>query len=282
MQDQADKSDATRRRTLFEAFAWAVLIAFLWTADTLGKLSYRKYTGIGQDNFRLVLEQATSAIAVLVMVLFVVYWLRLFPIRKDQWASAIIGHTIGSIMFAFGHHVLMIVQRTAVFSINGMTYHWQGGFASNLIIEYQKDIKIYIGIVAIVSAYQYYRRTHTDSSPRGSVANRLVVQTGTGEAFVAYDEIEYIEASRNYVEVHVGQKHYLARDSLANMEERLAGRAFARCHRRFIVNLDRVAELKTIDGSPQIHLKSGAVLPVGRSYRDAFKSSIAAGHGNRD
>lgn len=276
-QGRHGSGELVRGRTIYEALAWVALITFLWTVDTFAKISYRNNTGIGKDNFRLISDQATSAIAALIMVIFVVYWLRLFPIRRDRWASAVIGHTVGSIMFAFGHHVLMIVQRVILYSFRDITYRWQSDFVPNLIVEYQKDIKIYIGIVAVISAYQYYRHVQSDSSPQADRTKRLAVQTGTGEAFIAYDEIDYVEASRNYVEVHVGDKAYLIRDTFANMEKRLANGSFARSHRSYIVNLDRVAEIKTTDSTQQIYLKNGVTLPLSRSYRDAFVSTIAAG-----
>jgi len=272
--DELPGNDRLRRRSFYEALAWAALIAFLWTVDTFAKISYRNNSGYGPDNFRLIVEQATSAIAVLVMVAFVLYWLRLFPVRKDRWVSALLGHAVGSILFAFGHQVLMIVQRAAVFAVNELSYLWKPGFVPNLIVEYQKDIKIYVGIVAIMSAYQYYRRVHSGPGVRRDVANRLVVQTGSGEAVLKYEDIDYVEASRNYVVVHVGTKEYLLRDTFANVEKRLAAGPFVRIHRSYIVSLDKVTEIKTIDGALQVHLKGGASLPLGRNYRDAFKAAI--------
>ena len=266
-----------RRRTLYEALAWVALIAFLWTVDTFSKITYRNNTGFGKDNFHLISDQATSAVGVLIMIIFVIGWLRYFPVRKNLWVPAIIGHAVGSILFALGHHILMIVQRVALFAFNDMTYHWQSGFVSNLIVEYQKDIKIYIGIVAVVSVYQYFRRNQSHPAPRAEFTGRLVVQTGLGEAILAHDQIDYIEASRNYVEIHAGDRDYLIRDTFLNTEKRLAGSCFVRCHRSYMVNLDKVAEIRTIDGAQRIHLKNGATLPLGRSYRDDFKASIAAG-----
>lgn len=284
-----DQAGSLRRRRAFEALAWLLLIAFLWTADTFAKISYRNNTGIGKDNFRLITEQVTSASAVLVMIVFVSYWLRLFPLRKSQWTAAVIGHTVGSIIFAFGHHVLIIVQRVVFYAASDMPYMWKPNFVANLIVEYQKDIKIYVGVVAIMSAYQYYRATQgiprvavgasgsveSASPQRADVSNRLVVQTAKGEAFIRYDEIDYAEASRNYVEVHAGQRSYLIRDTISSVEARLASGPFMRIHRSFVVNIDMVAEVKLVDGSQQVFLKSGTSLPLSRGYRDAFKSAIA-------
>ena len=274
--DEKAGNDRLRKRTVYEALAWAVLIAFLWTVDTLAKISYRSNTGYGPDNFRLVVEQATSACAVLVMVLFVTYWLRLFPVRRESWMPALLGHVVGSILFAFGHHVLMILQRAVVFALYGETYLWQPNFVANLIVEYQKDVKIYLGMVAVMSAYQYYRRMQSRPDHRSDAANRLVVQTGSGEAVLNFDDIDYVEASRNYVAVHAGAREYLLRDTFANVEKRLAAGPFVRIHRSYIVSLDKVAEIRSVDDAQQVQLKSGASLPLGRSYRDGFKSAISA------
>lgn len=273
LQPDNDSNEGLRKRTLLEALAWASLLGFLWTADTFAKITFRNSTGIGKDNFRLINDQVTSAIGVFIMILFVLYWLRLFPLRRDKWAAAAIGHTFGSMVFAFGHHVLMIIQRIIVYSVRDMTYQWQGGFVSNLIVEYQKDLKIYLGIVVVVSAYQYYRRQDVPKLSAEPI-DRLLVQTGGGETMLRYEQIVYLESSRNYVAVHTSEKEYLVRDTMANLEQRLAAGSFVRCHRSYLVNLDHVAEIRNMDNNYRITLTSGADIPLSRSYRDSFRSKI--------
>ncbi len=263
-----------RRRTLIEALAWAALITFLWSVDTISKIYYRNTWGIGKDNFRLINDQVTSAVAVLILVLFVVHWLRLFPIRRDKWLSALIGHIAGSALFAFFHMTLMIMFRSAVYFFVDAIYFWKDGFASNLLIEYQKDIKIYLGIVAIVFGYQYFRSTRIVEPRPQNRANRLLVQTGAGEAVLRYEQIEYLEASRNYVAVHSGGKEYLIRDSIGNIEKGLADGPFARNHRSYVVNLDKVAEVRSVDGAQKVRLTTGVVLPLSRGYRDSFREAM--------
>jgi hypothetical protein len=48
----------------------------------------------------------------------------LFPIRRQTWAPAVIGHTTGSILFAFGHHALMVAMRIPWYAVNGREYVW--------------------------------------------------------------------------------------------------------------------------------------------------------------
>lgn len=259
-------------RVRLEAAGWIALVALLWGTDLLAKFSVREQTGIGLDNFRLVSEQVTSALAILIMVLFLIQWLKLFPPTLKKWPRTVIGHTIGSIFFAFGHFALMVALRIPWYAINGRTYVWREPFVNNLVVEYQKDIKIYIGFVLIISAYQYYRRSRS-AAPQTN-ADRLVVQTGTGDSVLRLRDIDYLEAARNYIAVHAGGREYTIRDTMSSVSRRLSGGTFARSHRSFIVNIDKIKEIRTVDTGQRIILKSGEDLPLSRGYREEFTRKI--------
>lgn len=250
-------------------------VTFLWTVDTLSKLSIREQTGIGKDNFRLFTDQGTSAAAALLMIPFVIYWLKLFPLKRGQWLPAIIGHTFGSIIFAFGHYSLMVVFRVVVFAMNGMQYVWINSYVANLVVEYQLDIKIYAGMVLIMSFYGLWRNSRTPNVQAAPLTDRIVVQTGTGDAVVKLDDIDYLEASRNYVVVHVGSREFLLRNTINKLEVQLMGRAFLRTHRGIIVNADRILEIKPVDGGHRILLRSGQDIPLSRSYRDTVRQRLS-------
>jgi len=262
-------------RTWWEAAGWVALIALLWGTDLLAKFSIRDQTGVGKDTFRLVSEQVTSGIAVLVMVTFLVHWLRLFPPRIDTWPRTVIGHTIGTVIFAFGHFVLMIALRIPWYAFNGRTYIWRDPFVSNLIVEYQKDIKIYIGFVIIIAVYQHYRRSKTAVAQ--SRADRLMVQTGSGDTVLRFEQIDYLEAARNYVAVHAEGREYVIRETMTNVMRRLSGGPFAQTHRSFIVNLDKVSQIRSVDSKQRVFLHGGEHVPLSRSYRDKFAKIIAGG-----
>ena len=103
-----------------------------------------------------------------------------------------------------------------------------------------------------------------------------MVQTGNGETIVRFDQIDYLEAARNYVVVHADEQEYLVRDTLGNLEKKLTGGHFARTHRSFIINLDRIAEIRPTDvGKHLIRLAGGAEVPLSRGYRNRFKSQLS-------
>ncbi len=107
--------------------------------------------------------------------------------------------------------------------------------------------------------------------------DRLVVQTGRGTSVLRFDQIDYLEAARNYVSVHADGREYVVRDTMANLSEKLAPGPFVRTHRSYIVNADKITEILTADARQRIVLRSGTELPLSRSYREAVERVLSGG-----
>jgi hypothetical protein len=266
------ESTETARR-IGEAAFFVILIGVLWTADTVTKFSESAFHGVEVDDFRLIVEQITSAVIVLLLVPAVAWWLSQFPLRRDRLFAAVTGLVLGSALFATAHYFLMVGLRFLVFSIAGRGYIFSDFWFHNLVIEYQKDIKIYLGIVAIIVAYRHYRMTQDKGSPATVTSDRMVVQTGTGESIIRRDDIECLEAARNYVTVRTAEREFLVRSTLNKLEKKLAPGNIVRTHRSYLVNIDKIAEIRATDsGGHEIRLQSGTIVPLSRGYRDSFRS----------
>jgi two-component system LytT family response regulator len=101
-----------------------------------------------------------------------------------------------------------------------------------------------------------------------SDAERLLVRTGARLVFLRACDVDWFEADGNYVGVHVGGETLLMRQTMARLEARLDPAHFARIHRRALVNLDALRELRTDDlGGCIAVLRNGARLPVSRRCR---------------
>lgn len=262
------------RRNLLLGLAWLAFICLLWGTDLAVKFSEQPPGATDSGTHRLVAEQVTSALAAFVMVLFVVCWLKVFPLERERWASAVVGHTAGTAIFAFGHYSLMVLMRSAWYGAVGLPYIWRDPFVGNLIVEYQKDIKVYLGFVVVIALWQHFA---VRPEPHGVAGgNRLTVQTGQGISFVAIDAIDYLEASRNYVAVHADGREYLVRDTISNLHERLDPSVFLRTHRSFVVNAGRIREIRTVDSRTILRLDSGKELPLSRSYRQSVNEVLGA------
>jgi two-component system LytT family response regulator len=97
---------------------------------------------------------------------------------------------------------------------------------------------------------------------------RLVVPSGHRNIFIRTEEIDWIEAERNYVRLHVGGRAYLLRENLARIASTLDPATFCRIHRSTIVNVDRIQSVESLfHGEYQVVLHDGTKLTSGRSYR---------------
>ena len=99
--------------------------------------------------------------------------------------------------------------------------------------------------------------------------NRVVVKSRGRVVFLKIEEVDWIETSANYVELHSGKESYLLRETLTALEDRLNPRQFVRVHRSTIVNIDRVQELQPWShGDFIVVLKDGTKLRMSRRYRE--------------
>jgi hypothetical protein len=273
---EKQKAPSSPRRRVAEVTFWVVLVCFMWSLDLLTKLDDRARNGLLDEATRsvLIVEQLTSGLAALMMVWFVVIWVRQFPIVEGQLPRSALGHVVGSVLFAFGHFALMVVSRIALFpALVGRNYVWWGDPVGNLLFEYQKDVKIYAGMVACVAVYHFWRKQNANDSE--TLPQRLFVQTGRGSQLLEFDEIECLTAARNYVSVFTAEREYVVRETLANLYKRLPEDRFVRSHRSHIVNLGRIAEIRGPASGPQsVSLQSGREIPIGRSFRENFTESM--------
>jgi two-component system LytT family response regulator len=101
---------------------------------------------------------------------------------------------------------------------------------------------------------------------------RLVVKSDGRMFFVRPADIDWVEASANYVRLHARGESYQLRESMKRMEERLPRGTFVRIHRSVIVNLDRVRELQPwFHGEYVVILTDGTKLTASRAYASRLR-----------
>jgi two-component system LytT family response regulator len=118
-------------------------------------------------------------------------------------------------------------------------------------------------------------RLRQDNSHPHPFADRLLVKNGGRISFLKAEEIDWIEASGDYVKIHCEQRSYLLRRTLNDLAECLADKGFVRISRSVVMNLDRVCELAPMKkGEYGIELRSGAQLKLTRSYRSQLETLL--------
>ena len=88
-------------------------------------------------------------------------------------------------------------------------------------------------------------------------------------------QIEYVSAEAEYIRLHIGERSLLHRQSISAFEDEMADQGFVRVHRSFIVPArDCVQTSRTSWGGLQVHLRNGAVIPVGRKFKDKLSAIL--------
>jgi len=111
--------------------------------------------------------------------------------------------------------------------------------------------------------------------PTTTRSNRLVVRSGGRVLFVKVSEVDWVEATGDYVTLHVGKKSLLLRETITEMERKLGSEGFTRIHRSTIVNLEQIVEMRALDnGEYRVRLRDATELKLSRNYRHALPRLI--------
>ena len=112
----------------------------------------------------------------------------------------------------------------------------------------------------------------TIASPRRYMS-RLAVRTAGKTIFVDIEDVDWIEAAENYVQLHAGRAAHLIHVPMNTFEKSLDPEIFLRIHRSVIVNVKRIKELQpALHGEYVITLSSGVRLQSGRTYNEKVKA----------
>jgi two-component system LytT family response regulator len=104
---------------------------------------------------------------------------------------------------------------------------------------------------------------------------RAVVSSAGKVVFLKVSDIDWMEASGNYVVFHVGRETYLLRETLAALDEKLDPDQFVRLHRSAIVNIERIREISPWSRGEQVAvLKDGTQLTIGRAFRQRLTALL--------
>jgi len=115
----------------------------------------------------------------------------------------------------------------------------------------------------------------TIASPNRYV-KRMAVRTAGRTVFVAAEDIDWIEAAENYVQLHAARDNHLLHVAMNTLEKSLDPEFFLRIHRSLIVNVRRIKELQPVaHGEYMVTLQNGVRLQSGRLYSAKLRALAA-------
>lgn len=109
----------------------------------------------------------------------------------------------------------------------------------------------------------------------GAYPTRLVLRDGQRMLTIPVDEILWVEAAGNYVQIYTDRKTHLVRHTVKAMEAKLDPQRFVRVRPSAIVNADAVRSVDArAGGDYTVVLTSGTELRSSRGFRDRVEDML--------
>ena len=106
---------------------------------------------------------------------------------------------------------------------------------------------------------------------RDDYLQRIPVRTDEHVVLVDVDDIVWIRASRNTVQIHLADRMHELRETMTSLAGRLDPRHFARVHRSAIINVRRVKAIHPwFNGHHIVTMDTGQQLRMSRYQHEAF------------
>ena len=112
-------------------------------------------------------------------------------------------------------------------------------------------------------------------APEAAYPERMPVPINGRIHLVETAQIDHVDAHANYVELHLGTRSLVLRETLTRLEARLDPKRFLRVHRSRLVRLDGIVEAQAhASGRFLLRLKCGARIVTGRSYAARVRGAL--------
>jgi hypothetical protein len=255
---------------------WAACVLAVVVVNAFSVSSDLVHRGVAFEPLEPWIWELTSGAGLVMLGPLVWMFETLVRARVERTGWRVVAHVLASFVFCTAHIAVMVVLRLAIYRLNGWHYNvgpWLEGF----LYEYRKDALTYALIAGCIWLWRssvqpmvVVDAPEVDSAVAAApVEPTFVVRTLQGDVLVRTAEIEWVEAQGNYVALHTAASEVrLLRQTLAEVEARLAPHGFIRTHRSALVNRSRIQAIVPAErGSPGLRLASGGLAPLSESRR---------------
>ncbi len=262
---------------------WPVALSMQAMVNAATVVSDYARRGLPLDTWEPYVWEFSSAASALLGIWLIIRFNRLFPLDSGNLVRNLLAHAAFSFVYSAVHVAGMVAIRELVYLLVGRNYDF-GDLSVEAWYEYRKDARSYVTIMVILYAYRYISsRMISEASPiregekevDDQPTERFILRKLGKEYLLKADDVEWIEAAGNYMNMHAMNNVYPVRETMTGLEERLGRDDFVRVHRSHIVNLNFIESITPGDsGDGVINMRSGAQIRLSRRYRDNLKSRM--------
>lgn len=225
----------------------------------------------------------TSMISILVLIPFLHIYLQRVPFDWHRPYRSVAIYLVIALLFSIAHVTLMISIRKAIYLMLGRTYLF-GPLAFEFLYELRKDLVTFILFLTASQSYSFIvSRLISEANlveeetptPTVNSRDRLLVKKLGKEFIVKLKDVEWMESSGNYVNLHINERIYPIRKTLGALSEEISPLGFCRIHRSHAVNIDQIESITPFpSGDGEVKMKSGKILNISRRYKDELKQRL--------
>lgn len=95
-------------------------------------------------------------------------------------------------------------------------------------------------------------------------SGKMIIHSGRKIYFLEMDRITYIEACNYYALIHEGDKTFIVREALRDLEKKLCSKTFIRIHRSVILNINIFKCIEKNDNTIVVKTSIGKDFKVSR------------------
>lgn len=235
------------------------------------------------EPWQQIIHIGASNVVLFMWVPLVLAFERRFPLRWGTLVRHLQYHFLATIVYSVTHVVAMVALYDLLYLPFDSQYVVKS-WPKLLGYQYLKDFRTYFFVIVILYFYRLVLMrlqgeaklldTPEDGPPMEPIERpeRFLVRKRGKEFLLPAMDIEWIQASGNYINLRVRGHDYLLRSTMAAIETRLEPKKFVRVHRSYIANLDHIRTLEHLEsGDARASMSDSSQVPVSRRYLDQLR-----------
>ncbi len=259
---------------------------FLINAAILATSVVMEANRSGERSFQLwepFVWEFSSALSTMMLLRACVWLLKKYTFDWGKVKVFFSIYLFSSLIYSLAHVAIMVSIRELVYWSQSLDYDF-GNIFIEFLYEYRKDLWSFIFILIFIKGYGFIvSHLQGEASPIavGEEENvtqrfdRLLVKKLGKEFIVKVEDIEWLESSGNYVNLHSKERIYPTRATLTQLISQIEEQGFCRIHRSHAVNLNNIDSITPLSsGDSEVKLRDGKILNLSRRYKEAFKSRL--------
>ena len=237
----------------------------------------------GDEAWKPFVWEYSSAINMIALIPALSWLINKQPLNWLNLKRTLVVYLAASGIYSSLHVAGMVAIRKLVYWTQSMSYD-MGELPFELIYEYRKDLWSFIFFIFFIVSYRFILSRlqgeanligNSEDDNSAKKCDRLLVKKLGKEFIIKVNDIEWLESSGNYVNLHINGRIYPTRATLSGLIEQIAEKGFCRIHRSHGVNLDSIASITPLNsGDSEVKLINGKILNLSRRYKDALKSQL--------